>query len=85
MHLCWWGNDDDDDDDEEGGIAVEELVNLLGKCLGWSYVMSSTYTHQLDDDGGDGDDNGGEVVIYFLVCVPFDPALFCKTIILKND
>ena len=60
MHICWWGNDDDDDDDEEGGIAVEELVNLLGKCLGWSYVMSSTYTHQLDDDGGDGDGNGGD-------------------------
>ena len=45
--------------------------------------MSSTYTHQLDDDGGDGDDNGGD--LFSCVCVPFDPALFCKTMPLKND
>ena len=77
MHIYWWGNDDDDDDDEEGGIAVEELVNLLGKCLGWSYVMSSTYTHQLDDDGGDGDDNGGD--LFSCVCA-FPP---CS--VLQND
>ena len=42
--------------------------------------MSSTYTHQLDDDGGDGDDNGGDGGDLFSCVCAFRP---CS--VLQND